>query len=452
MLGPNYQRPVVTAPTAFRYDSLVADTVLNLKWWELFKDEQLQKLIHTALEENKDVLTAAARIEEARAVVGYNKADLYPSFGYSADASRTNLLGNQTIDPANSFFIAPGLSWEIDFWGKYRRSTEAARADLLSTQFGHRTIQLALISEVVSTYFLLLDYDARLEISKQTLASRKESVWIIQQRFDKGIVPEIDLNQAEIQEAIAAASVPHFERNVAQTENALSILLGHNPGPVARDHSLINQLLPPDIPAGLPSDLLLRRPDVLQVEQSLAAQNAMIGVAQAQRLPSISLTGFLGLASPELNTIVSGDAVAWSMSAGLLGPIFNFGKNKRRVEIEKQRMIQDSLQYIQTALNAFRDVEDALVEISTYNHEAQARFRQRDAASNANMLSKERYDGGVTSYLEVLESERSFFNAELAASETYQKQLNAYVKLYKALGGGWITEGEMNEAQNASDK
>ncbi len=452
MLGPNYQRPVVTAPTAFRYDSLMADTILNLKWWELFKDEQLQKLIHIALKNNKDVLTAAARIEEARAVVGYNKADLYPSFGYSADASRTNLPGNQTVDPTNSFFIAPGLSWEIDFWGKYRRSTEAARADLLSTQFGHRAIQLALISEVVSTYFLLLDYDARLKISKQTLASRKESVWIIQQRFDKGIVPEIDLNQAEIQEAIAAASVPYYERNTAQTENALSILLGHNPGPVERDHSLTNQMLPPDIPAGLPSELLLRRPDILQAEQTLAAQNAMIGVAQAQRLPSISLTGFLGLASPELSTMVSGDAVAWSMSAGLLGPIFNFGKNKRRVEIEKQRMIQDSLQYIQTALKAFRDVEDALVEISTYNHEAQARFRQHDAASNANMLSKERYDGGVTSYLEVLESQRSLFDAALSASETYQKQLNAYVKLYKALGGGWITEEEMIEAQNMLDK
>ena len=440
--GPNYTRPNMTTPASFRYEEVKTDSVLNLKWWELFQDEQLNTLINSALKNNQDVLIAAARIEEARAALGYNKADMYPSFGYNVNASRTNLAGNQKGDAYNSFFIAPNLNWEIDFWGKYRRSTEAARAELLASQYAQRAVQIGLISEVASTYFLLLDYESRLEISRNTLTSRRESLWIIGERFDKGIVAEIDLNQAEIQEAIAAASIPLYERLVAQTENALSILLGLNPGPIMKKNSLIEQVLPPDIPAGIPSEILERRPDVLQTEQMLAAQNAQIGVAQAMRLPSISLTGFLGAASPELNTLFTNDGMVWSMGGSLLGPVFNFGKNKRRVEIERQRMVQDSLLYVQTVLQAFREVDDALIEVSTYKDEVGARVRQRDAAKNANTLSQERYNGGVTSYLEVLDSERSLFEANLSASETYQLQLNAYVKLYKALGGGWLSKEE----------
>lgn len=447
-MGPNYQRSEVASPTSYRFDSFSteADSVLNLKWWELFGDEELQQLITTALNNNYNVLTAAARIEEARAALGYNKADLYPSIGYDASAGRTNLLGNQTTDPMNSFFIAPGLNWEIDFWGKYRRSTEAARAELLATQYGYRAIQTSLIAEVAGTYFLLLDYRARLEIAEQTVLSRKESMRIIGERFDKGIVPEIDYNQAEIQEAIAAAAVPIYVRAVGQTENALSILLGQSPNEFQLKNALTDAAVPPEIPAGIPSTILERRPDIMQAEQMLAAQTARIGVAQAMRFPSISITGFLGVASPQLNTLVSGDAMAWSAGASLLGPIFNFGKNKRRVEIERQRMVQDSLQYVQSVLQAFREVEDALLEVSTYRDEVDARFRQREAATNANILSRSRYDGGVTSYLEVLDSERSLFNAELAAAEVYQQQLRAYVKLYKVLGGGWISEEESKQA------
>lgn len=437
-MGPNYQRSDYKPPEKYRFNTSGSDTTVNLKWWELFQDEYLLALIDTALINNYDIRIAAARIEEARAIVGYNKADLYPSFSYEVSASRSNLVGNQKGDGYNTFFVAPALNWEIDFWGKYRRYTEAARADLLAAEYSQRVIQLGLISEVASTYFLLLDYDSRLSISRKTLDSRQESLKIIEERFNKGIIPELDLNQAQMQEADAAAAVPLFERAVATTENALSVLIGKNPGAIIGRNKLQEQVLPPDIPSGIPSSLLERRPDILQVEQNLVSQNARIGAAQAMRLPAISLTGFFGLASPELNQLLSDDGMVWSAGGSLLGPIFNFGKNKRNVEIERQRMIQDSLNYVQTILGAFQDVEDALIEVSTYKDEVIARNRQRDAAINASLLSKDRYDGGVTSYLEVLDSERSMFQAELSASETFQQQLNAYVKLYKALGGGWI--------------
>jgi len=455
-VGPNYQKPVVTSPTSFRFDSISTqeDTLINLKWWELFNDEELKALIDTALKYNPDVLIAASRIEESRAVVGYNKADQWPSIGYDGSGARMqNNMPALGIDgPYNNFSGAANLAWELDFWGKYRRGTEAARAELLASDFGHRAIQVSLISSVASTYFLLLDYDARLETSIKTLASRGESLRIIGERFDKGIVPEIDLNQAEIQEAIAAAAVPFYERLVAQTENALSILLGNNPGTIERSRTLRDEIIPPEIPSGIPSAVLSRRPDINQAEQLLVAQNARIGVAVAMRFPSISLTGMFGAASSDLSTIATGDAVIWSVGAGIVGPIFQFGKNKRRVDIERQRMYQDSIYYIQTILQAFREVEDALIEINTLDRESIARERQMAAAQNANMLSKERYNGGVTSYLEVLDSERSQFNAQLAASEVYQMHLNAYVFLYKALGGGWISEEEMNQAQQAQQE
>lgn len=437
-MGPNYQKPDYKPSDKYRFSTPGSDTAVNLKWWELFQDEYLLALIDTALMNNYDIRIAAARIEEARAIIGYNKANLYPSFSYEVNATRSNMVGNQKGDGYNSFFISPVLNWEIDFWGKYRRYTEAARADLLAAQYSQRMIQLSLISEVASTYFMLLDYDSRLSISRKTIDSRRESLKIIEERFNKGIIPELDLNQAQMQEADAAAAVPLYERAVATTENALSVLLGKNPGAISGRKTLQEQVLPPDIPSGIPSSLLERRPDILLAEQNLVSQNARIGAAQAMRLPAISLTGLFGLASPELDRLLSDDGMVWSAGGSLLGPIFNFGKNKRNVDIERERMIQDSLTYIQTVLGAFRDVEDALIEVATYRDEVIARNRQRDAAINASKLSRDRYDGGVTSYLEVLDSERSMFQAKLSASETFQQQLNAYVKLYKALGGGWI--------------
>ena len=452
-VGPNYQRAVVNSPATFRFDSIStqADTIINLKWWELFQNEELKALIDTALINNQDVLIAASRIEENRAVVGYNKADMWPSIGYDGSGARmqNNMPALGISGPYNNFSGAANLAWELDFWGKFRRGTEAARAELMASDYGHRAVQISLISSIAGTYFLLLDYDARLKISERTLVSRKESLRIISERYDKGIVPEIDLNQAEIQEAIAAASVPLYERLVAQTENALSVLIGGNPGTIVRTSALRDLVIPPEIPSGIPASVLARRPDINQAEQMLVAQNARIGVAVAMRFPSISLTGMLGAASTDLSSITTGDALIWSFGGGIVGPIFQFGKNKRRVEIERQRFYQDSLYYVQTILQAFREVEDALVEIQTLDSESIARERQMAAALNAAMLSNKRYNGGVTSYLEVLDSERSQFNAQLSAAEVYQLYLNAYVLLYKALGGGWISAEEMKQAEEA---
>lgn len=450
MVGPKYQKPVVQTPGYFTYyDTTLQDSALNLEWWTLFQDPRLDTLIRTALAENRDVRLAAARIEEARAAVGYNRADMWPYLGYEGNIQGGNLnpvLSTGSTTNHNTYYAAPFLSWEIDFWGKYRSATEAAKANLLATEYGYRSVMISLIAAVTSTYYQLLDYDNQLAISRQTLESRKESTWIVRERFNKGIVPEIDVNQAEIQENVAAAYIPQYERAVAQTEHALSILLGKMPGTIARGLDLNNQPMPPDIPPGIPSELLTRRPDILYSEQALVAQNAYIGVAQALRFPSFSLTGLFGAASPELT--FSAASAAWSVSGGILGPIFNFNKNKRRVEIERQRYQQALMDYDQTLLEAFREVEDGLISVSTFRTELEAVNRQRAAAQNAAILSRSRYDGGVTSYLEVLDSERTLFNTELNASLTLRELLNSYVSLYKALGGGWISREEKAAVTN----
>ncbi len=450
-VGPNFQKPVVNSPKEFRFDPNAADTFVTLSWWELFNDTVLDTLVRIAIRENYDVRIAAARVEEARAAWRYNKADNFPRLGYEGYIEGGNLnpvLQSGNTDVHSSYYAAPVLSWEIDFWGKYRRATESARAELLATEFAKREVLISLISEVTAVYFQLLDYDNRLEISISTLVTRQEYLNIMQERFNKGIVGELDLNQAQIQEAIAAASIPLYKRSVAQTENVLSILLGRNPGPVIRGLRLEEQVIPPDIPPGLPSELLQRRPDILQAEQMVASQNAMIGVAQAMRFPSFSITGLFGVASPELTT--SAISAAWSVSGTILGPIFNFGKNKRRVEIERKRTEQAYYMYDQTVLQAFRETEDALIGISTLRDQLVAVERQRVAAENAYKLSKARYDEGVTSYLEVLDSERTLFDASLNASSVLQGRLNSYVYLYKALGGGWISEAEKTAAEQAN--
>jgi len=465
-IGPNFKKPVVETPEDYRtVDSLRADSfitfpqtdtlsdteidsLLNLRWWELFTDPVLDTLVTTALYENKDVQITASRIEEARAFLGFTKADAYPKLGYQAGATRGDLLlGFKTEEINNNFFIAPTLNWELDFWGKFRRSNEAARAELIASEYFHQKIQISLISEVVGTYFLLLDFHKRLEISKRTLESRLHSLDIIQKRFDKGIIPEIDLNQAQIQKEIAAASIPANERLIAQTENTISILLGRLPSEITKGTPLSSRTLPPEIPVGLPSSLLERRPDIAEAEYFLKAQNARIGVATSQLLPAISLTGTLGIASDELKTMTTGDA-GWSVGVNLAGPLFEFGKNLRRINVEKERTRQAQLFYENTVLFAFKEVEDALVDIYTYKNQLSSVERQYKAAENAAKLSRERYDKGVASYLEVLDSERTLFDAELQLSELRQLYQNAYVGLYKALGGGWISEEEMEGVRN----
>ena len=444
-LGPNFKKPQVETPVEYRdtdsliIDTLRVDTLTNLKWWELFGEPVLDSLVKYALQNNKDLLIAASRIEEARALYGFTKADIYPRLDLQAGASRGNFPGGliQTETEENNFFISPILSWEIDFWGKYRRANEAAKSEMLASLYSYHTVQLGLISEVVSTYFFLLDYHRRLDISKQTLESRLKGLDIIQKRFDKGIIPEIDLNQAQIQKEIAESSIPVYERLISLTENALSILLGNLPTNISQGKDLNDYGIPPEIPAGLPSSLLERRPDIIQAQYQLKAQNARIGVATAQLLPSISLTALFGATSNELSTLLEGDP-AWSIGGTLFGPLFSFNKNRRRIDIEEERTRQALLNYENTVLTAFREVEDALVQLATYKKQLTSVERKYRAAANAEKLSINRYDKGVTSYLEVLETQRQLFSVQLELSELTQQYFNSYVKLYKALGGGWL--------------
>ncbi len=446
MMGPDFEKPVIETLDRYRFADDQAETVVNLKWWELFNDPVLNSMVTTALNDNKDVRIAASRIDEAHALVRFTKADLLPRLDLGAEASRGNLAGTtRLVTERNNYFIAPLLSWEIDFWGKFQRATESTRAELMASEYSLRTIQISLISEVVSTYFLLLDFHQRLQISKRTLELRIESLDIIAKRFSEGIVPEIDLNQAQIQKETAAAAIPAFERSISRVENILSVLLGKLPGEIQTGIDLDSQAVPPDIPVGLPSSLLDRRPDIMQAEYLLKAQNARIGVAEALRLPAISLTGIVGGASTELSSLTSGGA-AWSISGSLLGPIFNFDQDKMRIEIEKERTKQLLSNYENTALLAFREVEDALQEITTYKAQLLAVQRKYKAASNAAALSKMRYDKGVTSFLEVLDTERELFSVELERSELNQLFLTSYVRLYKALGGGWLSKEQMLKA------
>ncbi len=453
LVGPDFKEPQFDdLPDEFRFANEYDNQEVNLVWWELFNDPVLVSLVNTALVENKDLLIAISRIEEARSFLTFTQADLYPRFDLQGGANRGNfnggIISSDPDEPTNSAFISPVVNWEIDFWGKFRRANESARAQLLATEYATKTVQISLISEVVGSYFMLLDFKERLRVSEQTLESRDESLIIMQKRFDKGVIPEIDLNQAQVQREIAAAAVPVNKRLIANTENAISILLGRFPQEVNTDLNLYDQTIPPDVPVGLPSSLLERRPDILEALYLIQAQNALIGVAVAERFPALSISGAVGAATNEAAQMTI-DGFAWSIAAGIAGPIFNFGQDKARVEIEETRTEQALYIYQNVVLNAFREVSDALVDIQTYREQIEALSKQVTAAENANRLSKMRYDQGFSSYLEVLDSERAQFSAQLDLSQATQEYYNAYVRLYKALGGGWISPLDMDESEIA---
>jgi multidrug efflux system outer membrane protein len=441
-LTPDYERPPLDVPQEYVEPALAGESIANLDWWELFRDEQLQELIRVSLEENKDLGAALARIFEARYQLTVVRAEQFPFLDVFGGAGRGKasqfvLPGGNTRD---TYSGSAGLSFELDLWGEFSRGTEASEADLLGTEAAYRNVTISLVANVASFYLLLRDLDERLAISRRTVAGRRGSLDIIQARFDKGTVPELDVNQAQIELAIAEAAAAGFERQIVQTENALRILLGRNPGPIARGLRLDQQVFPPEVPPGLPSELLQRRPDVVAAEEQLIRETALVGVAEALRYPSISLTGSLGAVSNELADLDTGDASTWNIGADIFAPIFNSGQLKAQAEAQRARTEQALLNYEAVLQQAFREVEDALVSVRTLREEHAARQRQAVAARNAARLSRARYDGGVVDYLEVLDSERSLFASELDESATLQQVLNAIVQLYKALGGGWTTK------------
>jgi multidrug efflux system outer membrane protein len=444
MVGPDYQRPAMDVPAEFREPAQTDPDFANLPWWELFNDPVLRELVEEALQHNRDLATAVSRIEESRANLGIVRANQFPFVDANASAGRTSPSdnvepGGETVD---DFYLGGAASFELDFWGKLRRSTAAARASLLATEASARNVTISLVASVANNYFLLLDLDGRLAISRNTLRSREQSLDIIRARFEKGTVPELDLNQAEVEVADAQAAVALYERLGRQVENALSVLVGARPRTIARGLDLERQTMPVDVPAGLPIGLLERRPDLQAAEQQLVAETELVGVARARRLPSFSLTGNFGLASQDLDDLLDGDSETWGVFGNIFAPIFNSGQLRSAEEAQRQRAEQARFAYEQALLSALRDVDDALTAVRTLRDEHQARLRQLVAAKNAARLSRARYDGGVVSYLEVLDSERSLFQVALLESQTRQQQLTAVVRLYRELGGGWsMAEG-----------
>lgn len=439
VVGPQYATPKQNLPKDFG-TGIQADSTGLVKWFDLFGDTALQSIIKTTLQNNKDLATAASRVDEARFQLDVVRVNTLPSFGYQvqtgggiAEPSALRVAGgfNSGVDRMLGL-----LNWEIDLWGRLKRTTEAARAQLLAQQSVQNALKVSLVAEAASAYFLLCDLDNRLAIANRTLEARKETTKIISERFDKGYVAELDRLQALQQEAIAAALIPNIKRQIAQVENALNVLMARMPQSISRGQSLFSQAIQPAIPVGLPSQLLERRPDIIAAEQSLKAQFQRIGIAKASMFPTLSLTGVLGFASPQLSSLLSTGFVANGF-AGITGPIFQFNQNKNRVLVEQKRTEQAQLQYEQTVIKAFADVNNALVQNSTFEEEFARKKEQADAAAKAFGLSKARYDYGYTSYLEVLIQENSLFDAELQVSALYQQRLNAMVNLYKSLGGGW---------------
>lgn len=442
-VGPDYQRPTVDVPTNWRVQEREARNLADTDWWRQFNDPVLNELIATALKENKDLLIATARIEEYAGRFGVTRADLFPQISGTGQYSRQQV--SETGDnryaagyKTNTDTIAATLNagWEIDLWGKIRRSTEAARAQLIASEEGRRGVILSLVSNVAGAYINLRALDRQLEISRSTAKTRGEAYKLFQERFSGGLISDLELSQNRSQYEEALASIPPLEQAIAQQENGLSVLLGRNPGAIARGKRIEQMGLPTVVP-GLPSDLLSRRPDIREAEQNLIAANAQIGVAKAAYFPSISLTGSLGYASGDLNNLFQGPSKVWSYSAPVTLPIFTAGKIRGSVQQAEAIQQQALYGYQQAIQNGFREVNDALVAQQQTGNQLEAQFRQVESLRQYAQIARMRYDNGYTDYLTVLDADRSLFNAELSLTTTQGALHQARISLYKALGGGW---------------
>jgi multidrug efflux system outer membrane protein len=447
LLGPNYERPAVDAPPAFRFAEPDAKDLVNTAWWEQFQDPALNQLIATALADSKDVKIAAARVEQFLGQFVTTRSQLFPQVGSGFQGQRERVPLGTTQLPAgvgpvfNQFQVTLSASWEIDFFGKLRRETEAARANLLASEEGRRATILTLVASVATTYVNLLSLDRQLQIAKSTTESRAESVHVFELRFAGGQVAQMQLAQSQSEYEASLAAIPQIELQIAQQEDALSILLGHNPGPIVRDREL-DDLALPAVPAGLPSDLLERRPDLRQAEQNLIAANAQIGAARALYFPSISLTGLLGTASPQFSSLFTGPARVWSYAGAVSLPIFTAGSISGQVKQAEAQQQQALFEYQKAIQVSFQEVADALVSLQKTRDQLVVQGREVDALRTYSHLARLRYEGGYTSYIEVLDAERSLFNAQLTYAQTQGVVFTSTVSLYQAMGGGWVTDAE----------
>jgi outer membrane protein, multidrug efflux system len=457
-VGPNYKRPTVAVPVTYRdaspdesgatpksetrttdHADRVAASLGDEKWWVVFEDKALQDLIRAALKNNYDVRIAATRVLEAQAQLGITRADQLPSLGAGGNI---NSQQSPKLGPIPAYEITQGqttasAAWNLDFWGRYRRATEAARANLLSSEWARQQVVSTLIANLATSYFQLRQLDLELEISRRTLSSRQDSLQLNQTLEQHGINSLLDVRQSEQLVYTAAAEVPDLERQIEQDENAISILLGNNPDSVPRGLKLTEQPHAPDVPVGLPSSLLERRPDIRSAEENLIAANAQIGVARAAYFPQISLTGTAGYESPALANLFTGPAGVWNLAASLSQPIFEGGRLKSNVRLAEAQREQMLLTYQQSIQGAFRDVSNALI---AYRKDREFRIQQEylvDSAQDAAHLSQVRFKAGTTDYLEVLTNETNSFSAQLGLAQAQGNELIALVQLYQALGGGW---------------
>ena len=446
LMGPNYNRPKVSVPPAFRGAEGTAQqaSFADLPWWEVFKDPALQGLVKTALANNYDLLIAVERIEQARQMAAQARSQFYPWFDYSGAIGGTkNPLGviagggEARSKSEGAVLLAISASWEADVWGRIRRSNEAAKAQYLATEEARRAVMLSLVSDVAQAYFELLGLDLQLEIAKQNTASFGDTLKLFTQRLEGGVASKLQTSRAEAAEATAAATIPELQRQIELKENEINLLLGQNPGSVARSTKLLDQTLPPDVPAGLPSALLERRPDVLSAEQQIRAANAQIGIATANFFPQIGLTAFLGRGSSPLANFSNPNSLIWNALARAAGPIYQGGALKAQKRQAIAVWKETALQYQQTALSAFQDVSNALISREQYEATRVEQARAEQAYEEAVKVAFQRYNAGKASYYEVLEAQQLLFPAQSSLAQTQLNQRLVIVQLYKALGGGW---------------
>lgn len=444
-VGPNYRRPKTDVPAAYRglapdqAAQAEAASLGDQKWWEVFQDEQLQQLIHTALQQNYDVRIAATHILEAQAVLGITRADQFPSVSAGASGTNQRTPNSKFIPPIESSpsQVSVSFLWDLDFWGRYRRATEAARADLLASEWARQEVISTLVSDVAGAYFQLRELDLEMEISRRTLASRQDSLKLTQLLADHGATSMLDVRQAEQLVFTAGEQIPSLDRRIEQQENFISTLLGKNPDAVPRGRKLTEQPHAPQVPAGLTSALLERRPDIREAEQQLIAFNARIGVAKAAYFPQITLTANAGYQSSALTSLFTGPAGLWNFGGSLTQPLFEGGRLRNNVRLSEAQKEEAVLLYQQAIQQAFREVSDALIAYRKDQEFRQQQEQLTDSAQDAAHLSDIRYKGGATSYLEVLTNETNYFSAELNLAQARLNELLSLVQLYKALGGGW---------------
>jgi outer membrane protein, multidrug efflux system len=450
-VGPDYVRPPVVSPAAWTVSSETAAGLADTAWWEGFDDPVLTELIKTALNKNLDLLAAAARVDEFLGRLQTTRAEFFPQIGASASASRQDdtETGLQPGNgPYNYYQGDLNASWEIDLWGRIRRANEAARAELVATEEGRRAVLLSLTANTASSYLLLRGLDRQLEIARKTEKAYADSLQLFRLRHEYGTVSQVEVSQVESQYELARQAVPKIEAAVARQENLLNVLLGRNPGPIPRGRN-IDALAIPGIPAGLPSALLERRPDIVQAEQLLIAANARIGVARALYFPRLSLTGAYGTASIHSDQLLEGPSQVWQIGGDVLAPVFTFGAIEGQVRASEALQRQALFSYRQAILNAFREVENALVDTTKGREQLASQTRRVMALSTYARLSREQYEGGTRSYLQVLDANRELFSGQLERVQTQTGTLISLVDVYRAMGGGWLDAADRYTAGKA---